>query len=118
MPAGKRSACCVATNSTASQTFETFERLSAIVVRRFDRAEIKANPSDPLLAACQIVAEAVRAPFIAPSRPASARQSLADVLEIAAARLRVRRTLLRGEWWKLDVGPLVAWHGTARNRSR
>lgn len=101
---------------SASQTFETFDRLSAIVVRRFDRAEIKAGPSDPLLAACQIVAEAVRSPFTAPSRPASARHDFADVVEIArAARLRVRRTLLRGEWWKLDVGPLVAWHGTERN---
>jgi NHLM bacteriocin system ABC transporter ATP-binding protein len=101
---------------TASQTFESFDRLSAIIVRRHDRSKIEVDPSDPLLAACRMVADALRAPFIVPSRPASARTSFADVVEIArTARLRVRQTLLRGEWWQQDVGPLVAWHGEDRN---
>jgi NHLM bacteriocin system ABC transporter ATP-binding protein len=101
---------------TTAETHESFDRLSAIVVRRFDRAKMEADPSDPLLAACRMVAEAVRAPFILPPRPASARQEFADVVEIArTARLRVRRTLLRGEWWEQDVGPLLAWHGEERH---
>lgn len=100
---------------TALQTFESFDRLSAIVVRRFDRAGLDADRSDPLLAACRMVGEAIRAPLVLPVRPASSREDFADVVEIArSARLRVRRTLLRGEWWKLDVGPLVAWHGNER----
>jgi NHLM bacteriocin system ABC transporter ATP-binding protein len=100
---------------TTSQTFESFGRLSAIIVRRSERAEIEADPSDSLLAACRMVAEAVRAPFVVPPRSASDRREFADVVEIArAARLRVRRTLLRGEWWERDVGPLVAWHGEER----
>jgi ATP-binding cassette subfamily C protein len=101
---------------TTSQTLDTFDRLSGIVMRRQDHVPIKADPSDPLLAACQIVAEAVRSPFIASPRPAPARHEFADVIEIArGARLRVRRTLLRGDWWKQDVGPLVAWHGEQRH---
>jgi NHLM bacteriocin system ABC transporter ATP-binding protein len=101
---------------TTAQTFESFDRLSAIVVRRSDRAKIEADPSDPLLAACRMVAEANRSPFIGPARAASARQEFADVVEIArTVRLRVRQTLLRGEWWRQDVGPLVAWHGEERN---
>ncbi len=77
---------------------------------------IETNPSDPLLAACRTVVEAGRTPFIAGPRPASAQQEFADVIEIArTARLRVRQTLLRGEWWKQDVGPLLAWHGEARH---
>jgi ATP-binding cassette subfamily C protein len=97
---------------TTSQTLDTFDRLSAIVMRRHDRAAIKADPADPLLAACQIVAEAIQSPFVAPSRPTPARHEFADVIEIArGARLRVRRTLLRRDWWKQDVGPLLAWHG-------
>ncbi|MDE2332344.1 MAG: NHLP bacteriocin export ABC transporter permease/ATPase subunit, partial [Bradyrhizobium sp.] len=69
-----------------------------------------------LLAACQIVAEAVRSPFVASPRPAPARHDFADVIEIARiARLRVRRTLLRGDWWTQDVGPLLAWHGEQRH---
>jgi NHLM bacteriocin system ABC transporter ATP-binding protein len=101
---------------TAAQTLESFDRLSEIVVRRFDRAKIEADPSDPLLAACRLVAEAVRAPLVVLPRPAPAGQEFADVVEIArAARLRVRRTLLRGEWWGQDVGPLLGWHGEQRN---
>ena len=42
-----------------------------------------------------------------------------DIVEIArASRLRVRRSLLRANWWKRDVGPLVAWHGDERKRHR
>jgi NHLM bacteriocin system ABC transporter ATP-binding protein len=101
---------------TTMQTLESFERLSAIVVRRFDRAKIESNLSDPLLAACRLVLEAARMPFIVPPRPASAGREFFDVVEIArATRLRVRRTLLRGEWWEQDVGPLVAWHSEERN---
>lgn len=101
---------------TTAQTLESFDRLSAIVVRRSDRAEIEEDPSDPLLAACRMVAEANRSPFIVPARAASDRQEFTDVVEIArTARLRVRQTLLRGEWWRQDVGPLVAWHGEERN---
>ena len=101
---------------TTAQTFESFDRLSAIVVKHLGRMEVETNPSDPLLAACRTVAEACRAPFIAAPRPASAQQGLADVIEIArTARLRVRRTLLRGQWWKQDVGPLLAWHGEERH---
>jgi NHLM bacteriocin system ABC transporter ATP-binding protein len=38
------------------------------------------------------------------------------VVEIArASRLRVRRTLLRGDWWLQDAGPLVAWLGEQRS---
>jgi ATP-binding cassette subfamily C protein len=101
---------------TASQTLETFDRLSAIVMRRHDRAAIKADPSDPLLAACQVVAEAIRSPFVASPRPPPARHDFDDVIEIArGARLRVRRTLLRGDWWTQDAGPLLAWQGEQRH---
>jgi NHLM bacteriocin system ABC transporter ATP-binding protein len=100
---------------TSAQTFESFDRLSAIVVRRFSRVEVETDLSDPLLAACRLVVEAGRVPFVAGPRPASARQEFADVIEIArTTRLRVRRTLLRGEWWKQDVGPLLAWYGEER----
>jgi ATP-binding cassette subfamily C protein len=101
---------------TAAQTLQSFDRLSAVVVQRRNDVELAAEVADPLFAACRIVAEAVRAPFVVPAGLALARREPADVFEIArAARLRVRRTLLRGEWWQQDVGPLVAWHGEGRN---
>ena len=99
-----------------AQTVESFDRLADVVVQRAGHAGMAADPADPLLGACRMVAEAVRAPFVAPPQPALAQHGFAGVVEIArSARLRVRRTLLRGEWWKDDGGPLVAWHGEARN---
>jgi ATP-binding cassette subfamily C protein len=98
-----------------AQTAETFDRLSNVVVPRSSHVEIAADAGDPLLTACRMVVEAVRAPFAVPPRPAPTQHGFAEVIEIArAARLRIRRTLLRGEWWKQDAGPLVAWHGEAR----
>jgi NHLM bacteriocin system ABC transporter ATP-binding protein len=99
-----------------SQTFESFDRLAAIAVRRFDRAKVKTDSTDPLLAACQIVADQLHASISVPTRRTSTRQDFSDVVEIArAARLRVRQTLLRGTWWKQDVGPMVSWHGDQRD---
>ena len=99
-----------------AQNLESFDRLAAIVVRRFDQANLKTNSTDPLLSACQIVAETIQTPVDVASRSTSGRQGLSEVVEIArAARLRVRQTLLRGTWWKQDVGPLVTWHGEQRD---
>jgi NHLM bacteriocin system ABC transporter ATP-binding protein len=101
---------------TKAQTLESFDRLSDIIVQRPYHVDLAADPGDPLSTACRMVAEAVRAPFAVPPRPAVAQRGFAGVVEIArTARLRVRRTLLRGEWWKQDSGPLVAWHGEERN---
>jgi NHLM bacteriocin system ABC transporter ATP-binding protein len=100
---------------TTAQTFESFDRLSAVVARRPGHVVVETDLSDPLLAACRTVAEAGSTPFNVAPRPDSAQQDFADVIEIArTARLRVRRTLLRGEWWKQDAGPLLAWHGEER----
>jgi len=99
-----------------AQNLESFDRLATIIVQRFDRAEIKASSTDPLLSACQIVADAIDAPIDAACRRPFARQDFAEVVEIArAARLRVRQTLPRGAWWEEDVGPLVTWHGEQRD---
>jgi NHLM bacteriocin system ABC transporter ATP-binding protein len=99
-----------------AQTVESFDRLADVVVPRASHAGMAIDLADPLLSACRMVAEAVRAPFVAVPQPALAQNGFAGVVEIArAARLRVRRTLLRGDWWKDDGGPLVAWHGEAKN---
>ena len=101
---------------TTAQTFESFDRLSAIVVRRPDRAEWRQTPRIP----CSPPAgwsrrRVARRSLSLPGLPRPNRNS-ADVVEIArTARLRVRQTLLRGEWWKQDVGPLLAWHGEERH---
>ena len=67
------------------RTLESFDRLSAIVVRRAGHLDMEADSASPLLAACRIVADAVRAPFVVPLPPALAGGGFADVVEIARA---------------------------------
>ena len=99
-----------------AQTMESFDRLADVVVPRTGHVGMVADTADPLLAACRMVVGAVHAPFVDSPRPVPVHHGLTGVVEIArSARLRVRRTLLRGEWSNDDGGPLVAWHGEARN---
>ena len=99
-----------------AQTMESFDLLADVVVQRAGRAGMAVDLTNPLLAACRMVAEAVHSPYVAPPQPALVQHGFAGVVEIArSARLRVRRTLLRGEWWNEDGGPLVGWHGEAQN---
>ena len=100
-----------------SQTSELFEDLSAVIVRPPpDRDRPSADTADPLLSACRAVADAIQSAIVRPPERMSLQQDFGEIVEIArASRLRVRRTLLRGNWWDRDVGPLVAWHGHERN---
>ena len=104
------------TELTNLQATELFDRLSTLIVRQSDRSESPSDLSDALLAACRIVTEDIGRPIARPAGALPRQQSFTDVVEIArTSRLRVRRTLLRGEWWKQDVGSLLAWHGPARD---
>src|SRR4029077_12635113 len=98
-----------------SQTIEVFEQLSAVIARRPESARASADAYDPLLAACRLVGDAINAPIVRPAERMPGRQEFEDILEIArASQLRVRRTLLRANWWKQDIGPLIAWLGDER----
>jgi NHLM bacteriocin system ABC transporter ATP-binding protein len=99
-----------------SQTIESFDRLAEVVLPQGRKPRIAGLQADPLLAVCRLVSEGLHARSSALRQPAAAVQGFSGVLEIArSAHLRVRRTLLRGEWWKEDGGSLVAWHGEARS---
>jgi len=96
----------------ASQSMEAFDRLSGIIVRRFDHDAVDASYSDRLAGACQIVGSAMRTPIVVSSRIEGNQQDISGLAQIAQdARLRLRQVLLRAEWWRTDAGPLVAWIG-------
>jgi NHLM bacteriocin system ABC transporter ATP-binding protein len=100
---------------TRSRAMDMFGRLSAIIIRPTDRAEAAIDLSDSLLAACRTATEDLDVPIMAPGTRSPTQQSFTDVVEIArASRLRVRRVLLRSDWWKHDVGRLVGWYGPTR----
>ncbi|MBC9878643.1 NHLP bacteriocin export ABC transporter permease/ATPase subunit [Bradyrhizobium sp. INPA01-394B] len=98
------------TGLAATQAVEAFDRLSGIIVRRFDHDALDASWSDRLAGACQIVGSAMRAPIVISGRVDGSAQDLAGLVAIAqSARLRLRQVLLRSNWWKLDAGPMVGW---------
>lgn len=99
----------------AAYAHEAITDLAAVIVPRPDRPPHLIEPADPLLGACRIAAAASGAEIVRPPGRETTRQHFDDVVEIArASRLRVRRTMLRADWWRRDGGPLVTWHGDAR----
>ena len=77
----------------------------------------EADPSDPLLAACRMVAEAIHAPFTA-SAPEPPRRSW--ILPTSSRSpephgCAFARRCCAANGGRQDVGPLVAWHGEERN---
>jgi NHLM bacteriocin system ABC transporter ATP-binding protein len=102
------------TRRAAARGEQLFSELAAVVVPR-RTVGFQAVGSDPLFDACRIAAEAIGAPVVAQSYRGPAQQGLSDAADIArASHLRVRRVLLRADWWRRNGGPLVAWRGEAR----
>jgi NHLM bacteriocin system ABC transporter ATP-binding protein len=95
----------------ATQGERLVEELSSVLARRVvvPRAD-GADGADPLLDACRIAAAAIDARITAPPDRERERHGATEAAEIArASHLRSRRVLLRADWWRRDVGPLVAW---------
>jgi len=65
---------------------------------------------DPLLAACRLVGRAMKieiAPSPLAGKGVSAKDPLGDIA--LASHARIRRVALKGEWYKRDNGPLLAY---------
>lgn len=104
------------TRLAESRTVEAFDRLSGIIVRRFDNEAVDASQAGRLAGACQIVGNAMRAPVTISGRVDGAKDDFAALSQIAhGARLRIREVRLRADWWRADGGPLVGWHGETRD---
>ena len=102
------------TRRAAAHGGQLFSELAAVVVPR-RTVGFQAEGSNPLFDACRLAAEAIGAGVVLPSYRGLAQQGLSDVANIArASHLRVRRVLLRADWWRRNGGPLVAWRGEAR----
>ena len=65
------------------------------------------NARDPLLAACRLVG-AAQGIAIRPPVSSSARDSSLRAIA-STSRFRLRRVLLRDQWWRRDSGPLLAY---------
>ena len=64
---------------------------------------------DPLVAACLLVAEKMKIDLVVP-KAEKLLKSKNPLLEIVrASQIRHRQVALRGEWWRTDNGPLLAF---------
>jgi NHLM bacteriocin system ABC transporter ATP-binding protein len=100
----------------AAQASQPFKELAAAIRPRRRLVGTAVEGADPLLDACGIVAETIGVDVVRPPNRHAAMQALSDVADIArASRVRSRPVLLRSDWWRRGVGPLVAWHGDSRD---
>lgn len=87
-----------------------YSRLASVLVPEAPREVETEEADDPLLAACRLVGAtqgfAVRRP---PEMRGGLKQGDRLVALCSASRIRYRRVILRGEWWRQDGGPLVAF---------
>ncbi|MCL5289573.1 MAG: NHLP bacteriocin export ABC transporter permease/ATPase subunit, partial [Firmicutes bacterium] len=64
---------------------------------------------DTLLDACRLVGRSMKVKIVPPpqDRRVSSKNPLGDIAD--ASRIRLRKVLLKEEWWKQDNGPLLAY---------
>jgi NHLM bacteriocin system ABC transporter ATP-binding protein len=78
-----------------------------------NRAALLSDGSaNPLVVACRLVGEAVGIPIRVPPDLHQIVDKLAGVAK--ASRFRYRSVALRGEWWEVDHGPLLAFREGTR----
>ncbi|MEP6779198.1 MAG: NHLP bacteriocin export ABC transporter permease/ATPase subunit [Gemmatimonadaceae bacterium] len=83
---------------------------------------VSVNSTDALINACALVFAAAHIPFHVPPHIAAVRGGIKNVIRyrdrvaaiISASFVRHRRVTLKGEWWKLDGGPLLGFLGEER----
>ena len=76
---------------------------------------ISTESADPLLAACRLVAQPLGVTIHQPPDFGSGEVANHTLSEIArASQIRMRLVLLRGDWWRRDNGPLLAYRGEDR----
>jgi NHLM bacteriocin system ABC transporter ATP-binding protein len=98
-----------------AKAHELFNDLATVIVPQSRGVAYDEAGAGPLFAACRAVGDAIGATIVEPPGRRLTRHDFDDVMEIArASRLRMRRTLLRPNWWRWNVGPLIAWRGDAR----
>ncbi len=84
--------------------------LLAVANPKQTKSSLAEASGDPLLDACRMVGREMKIRIVVPPPSAGAAPSKDPLGEIArASRIRVRQVALKGEWWKEDNGPLLAY---------
>lgn len=88
---------------------QALNHLAARFISPTERTAIDGRNAHPLLATCQLLGAQLGIEFKEP--PDGRQKENADPLsEIArASRVQIRRVALKGEWWRLNHGPMLAF---------
>ena len=84
------------------------EHLGAVLETSSDGAGLEVATGDPLLAACQVVGGAMGVELRRPEHSSGMGNDPLDEIS-RASRVRMRRVALKGEWWRQEGGPLLAF---------
>ncbi len=88
------------------------QRLASVLEVRTSRDVVPDAAGDPLLGACRIVGKALGIEIQSPPRRGGSGGSRDPLGEISrASRVRVRRVMLKEDWWRRDSGPLLGFRG-------
>lgn len=102
--------------SEASNLENTLNQLKTIVVGKKNQGtrflESNTNINNDLFATCQVIGDAVGFQFEAPKFMESYKNSTTNQLYAIAqsSKVRVRKIILRGSWWKDENGHLLAFY--------
>ncbi|MBL4606066.1 MAG: hypothetical protein JKY02_10500 [Flavobacteriaceae bacterium] len=102
--------------SEAFNLENTLEELRTIVVGKKDKSIAlptnSKNLNNDLFSTCQLIGDAVGFQFEAPKFMESYKNSTTNQLYAIAqsSKVRVRKIILRGTWWKEENGHLLAFH--------
>lgn len=84
-----------------------FTRLAAVLEPEMALSQGHKLSENHLLAACQLVGEKMGLTIRPSAKKGTARDPLGDIAK--ASRVRLRQVALKGEWWRRDNGPLLAY---------
>ncbi|WP_051389561.1 NHLP bacteriocin export ABC transporter permease/ATPase subunit [Bradyrhizobium sp. Ec3.3] len=102
-------------NLNRLRTTSIVSRLAGIITAGSGVSQASAVGASHLLSACREVADAMGISLQAPASMMSGNDDFVDAVMIArASRVRMRRLLLRTDWWTNGAGPFVAFLGEDR----
>lgn len=84
-----------------------FTRLAAVLEPEMALSQRSGSGENQLLAACQLVGEQMGLTIRPSAKKGASRDPLGDIAK--ASRVRLRQVALKGEWWRRDNGPLLAY---------
>lgn len=89
---------------------KSITRLADVSRSDKDRIEDVEVTNDPLLVACRLIGKSMKIEIVS-SPLVKKKKKSQDILRdiVKASQIRMRQVVLKGEWWRMDNGPLLGY---------